>query len=180
VDLRVLERQRLGGARHAHQHRAGRERGPLVHHRQPGLLKPLPINITAGNATCIISAIQLRTSAGGVDQAASQYILERPGQRAASRGCHVGARSFYRTDVSSWDWELFGFTGYSAAQPLGAQPGVSRDLFLPLQNSATPYWFVADGRRVMVVAKAMRNFGVLRSVRVVWFPQTNPSCLAGA
>jgi hypothetical protein len=110
------------------------------------------LNITAAQASARLSAVELHTSAGGIDQAASQYIWEAPGNDGAS-AILVGARSFYRTDVSYWDWELFGFDGFDAAQPFRAQAGLSGNLYLPLQNSSTPYWFVADGRRVIVVAK---------------------------
>lgn len=110
------------------------------------------LNVTAGSATTVIAAVQLRTAAGGVDQAHSQYVWEAPGNDGTG-AILVGARSFYRADVGYYDWEVFAFDGWDSAQPIGGQPGAQRNLYLPLQNSSIPYWFVADGRRAIVVAK---------------------------
>lgn len=110
------------------------------------------LNVTAGQATTVVSAVQLRTSAGGVDRACPQYIWEAPGNDGAA-AVLVGIRPFYRSDVGYYDWELFGFDGFDSAVAIGAQPGVARNLYVPLQNSSTPYWFVCDGRRVAMVAK---------------------------
>lgn len=110
------------------------------------------LNVTAGSATTVIAAVQLRTAAGGLDQAMSQYIWEAPGNDGTS-AILVGAHAFYRGDVGYYDWELLAFDGFDAAQATYAQSNVQRGLFLPLQNTSIPYWFVADGRRVVVVAK---------------------------
>jgi hypothetical protein len=110
------------------------------------------LNITAGQATTVIAAVELRLTAGGIDQAMPQYIWEAPGNDGAG-AILVGVRSFYRGDVGYYDWELVGFDGFDAAQDFFAQSNVHRGPMMALQNSSTPYWFVVDGRRVIVVAK---------------------------
>jgi hypothetical protein len=110
------------------------------------------LNVTAGNATCNIEAVEIHVAAGGIDQAMSQYIWQAPGNDGLAQ-ILVGARAFYRTDVSYWDWELFGFDGFTSTLAMYAQPNDKGGLYIPLQNSSTPYWFVCDGRRVIVVAK---------------------------
>jgi hypothetical protein len=112
------------------------------------------LNITVGNSTSYLQldAVHLRTAAGGVDQAMSQYIWEAPGNDGGS-AILVGAHAFQRTDVDYFDWELCAFTGFSAELPFYQQPGYHGRLWLPLLNSSIAYWFVADGRHAKVVAK---------------------------
>lgn len=112
------------------------------------------LNISAGNNATIlyVSAVRLRLAAAGVDQAMSQYIWEAPGNDGLS-AILVGAHAFQRADVDYYDWELCAFDGFDAALPFYGQSGYHGRLWLPLLSSSIPYWFVADGRRVMVVAK---------------------------
>lgn len=110
------------------------------------------LNLTAATSTAAIGAVRLHTSAGGLDVAAPQWIWEAPGNDGAGAFL-VGARSFYRGDVGYYDWELVAMDGFNATQAFFAQSNVQRGLFVPLQNSSIPYWFVADGRRAIMVAK---------------------------
>lgn len=112
------------------------------------------LNITVGNSSSDlqIAAVQLRTATAGMDQAMSQYLWEAPGNDGNS-AILVGAHSFYRVDVDYYDWELCAFTGFDAALPFYGQPGYHGRLWLPLLNSSLPYWFIADGRHVKIVAK---------------------------
>ncbi len=115
------------------------------------------LNITAGNSPCNLQAVQLHTAAGGIDVAMSQYLWEAPGNDGAG-GILVGVRSFQRADVAYYDWELCAFDGFTAALPFFSQTGMQRNLFLPLANSSIPYWFIADGRRVLIVAKVGSSY----------------------
>lgn len=138
------------------------------------------LNVTAGFSTTVISAVQLHTSAGGIDQAASQYVWEAPGNDGAGAFL-VGAHAFYRGDVGYYDWELLAFDGFDAAQALYAQAGVHRGPLLALQNASTPYWFVADGRRVAIVAKiagAQYEVGYLGCLEPYFTPSQLPYPIA--
>lgn len=110
------------------------------------------LNITAGNADMYVSAVQLRRVAGGLDAAFGQHLWMAPGNDGVSE-IYVGVHHFRRTDVDYYDWELMAFDGYTAGLNAYAQPGVHRLLYLPLWNSTMTYWFVADGRRVIIVVK---------------------------
>jgi len=60
---------------------------------------------------------------------------------------------------SSWDYnyEIAGFTGYTPGNTWETQPGfVSRGC--PLWNGAIPYWIVANGQRLVVVANIESNY----------------------
>jgi hypothetical protein len=126
-----------------------------------------------------IQAVHLRIAAGGVDQAMSQYIWEAPGNDGLS-AILVGAHAFQRTDVDYYDWELCAFTGYDAALPFYGQPGYHGRLWLPLLNSSIPYWFVADGRRVVVIAKVGSQYetGYLGFVEPYFTPAQVPYPIA--
>lgn len=112
------------------------------------------LNISAGNSgtSTYLSALRLRTVAAGVDEAVSQYIWEAPGNDGLS-AVLVGAHALEREDVDYHDVELCAFSGYDAAVSFNQQPGFHGRLWIPLLNSNIPYWFVADGRRVAIIAK---------------------------
>lgn len=48
---------------------------------------------------------------------------------------------------------VWGLTGYIAGEKLGAQPGRTEGKALPLVNTSIDYWFFANGRRVIMMAK---------------------------
>jgi hypothetical protein len=112
------------------------------------------LNISAGNSSSYlyIDAVHLRAAVAGVDQAMSQYIWAAPGNDGQSE-ILVGAHTFQRSDVDYFDWELCAFDGYEASLPFYGQAGCHGQLYLPLLNSSIPYWFVANGRRAIVIAK---------------------------
>lgn len=95
----------------------------------------------------------------------SEYIWHAPGNDNLG-AIYVGARVFEDTNADYYNWQLGGFTGYSAGLDFGLQPGsiknsaTLRGPVLPLWDSfptrnlnTIPYWFRADGRGVVVVAK---------------------------
>lgn len=90
--------------------------------------------------------------------AGSEYIWKAPGNDNAG-AIYVGARTFSNVAADYYNWQLGGFTGYSAGVDFGLQPGSEvnssavRGQVLPLWNSSMPYWFAATGRYVVIVAK---------------------------
>lgn len=111
-------------------------------------------NVTAinGSSPILIDAIQLRSSVGGIDAAFSQYIYKAPGNNGTSE-IYVGIHHFRRADADYFNLEIAALDGYQAGANLYAQPGCQANLYLPLQNSSTPYWFVINGRRAIIVVK---------------------------
>ncbi len=61
----------------------------------------------------------------------------------------IGAGDFF-------NWQLQGFTGYSSIDTFDDQPGAMSVVYPPhmlLWDDPTDYWFFANGRRIMIVAK---------------------------
>lgn len=100
--------------------------------------------------------VAMRSTAG------SEYIWKAPGN-ANTDAIYVGAR-YFTDPVGYYNWQLGGFTGYSAGVDFGLQPGSItnsaslRGVVLPLWNQSTTYWFMANGRRVVVIAKVSSQF----------------------
>lgn len=72
----------------------------------------------------------------------------------------VGAKVFSNVTGDYYNWRLGGFTGFDAGlafnQQSGYVGGIGQSLpspVLPLWNSTIPFWFFANGRRLIVVAK---------------------------
>lgn len=89
--------------------------------------------------------------------AGSEYIWRAPGN-ANTDAIYVGAKTFTDSGADYFNWRLGGFTGYASGNSFTAQPGGMTGPILPLWNSNTPYWFVADGKRCIVVAKVSTVF----------------------
>lgn len=138
------------------------------------------LNVSVGNSTTLyIDAVRLRTVAAGVDEAVSQYIWEGPGNDGLS-AVLVGAHALERADVDYHDVEICAFSGYDAALPFYQQSGYHGRLWVPLLNSSIPYWFVADGRRVVVVAKVGTQYesAYLGFLEPYFTPQQTPYPIA--
>lgn len=82
----------------------------------------------------------------------SEYIWRAPGDSGTDQ-IYVGASTFSNASGDYYNWRLGGFTGFQSGNTFAAQPGACTDPVVPLWNSATPYWFIASGKRVIVVAK---------------------------
>jgi len=83
-----------------------------------------------------------------------ELILKAPGL-AGTEQIFIGIQTASVATNGTYNWLLNGFVGYNAANAFAAQPGAISGLSpaLALWNGAIPYWFVASGRRVVVVAK---------------------------
>jgi hypothetical protein len=92
-----------------------------------------------------------------------QYIWTAPGNDGAS-AIIVGIKRFFDVGADYDNLKLGGFTGYESASTFDDQPGQMTNTaptfspVLPLWNSSIPYWFIADGRRVIVIAKITTQF----------------------
>lgn len=116
------------------------------------------INVTAISASPLtISAVELRRAANGINVAFSQYLWKAPGSDGTS-SIYVGAHHLRHVSSDYYDWELFALDGYTAGLNLYQQPGCHSNLWLPLWQNSMPYWFVADGRRCIVVAKVQAQY----------------------
>jgi len=93
----------------------------------------------------------LRWTADAVSQ---ELILKAPGL-AGTDEIYCAIRSYESSTSGYYLWDGNGYIGFNAANTFTAQPGAIAG-WLPMMslwNAAIPYWFVASGRRVVVVAK---------------------------
>lgn len=88
------------------------------------------------------------------DAASKELILKAPGL-ASTDEIYCGIKSYESSTSGYYMWDGNGFIGFDAANAFYTQPGAISG-WLPMMslwNAAIPYWFVASGRRVVVVAK---------------------------
>lgn len=89
----------------------------------------------------------------------SEMIWQAPGNGGLDE-ILVGAKVFNDVGTDYWNWRLGGFTAFNsgmtftnqASYPGGAGQSVSSPI-LTLWDSSIPYWIIANGRRVIIVAK---------------------------
>jgi hypothetical protein len=90
---------------------------------------------------------------------AAEMIWQAPGNGGLD-AIIVGAKIFSDVGTDYYNWRLGGFTAYNSSTPFNQQPGYvggtgqsNSSPILTLWNSTIPYWFIANGRRVIIVAK---------------------------
>lgn len=93
----------------------------------------------------------------------ANYVWQAPGNDGVSQ-IFVGAAAFQNAGASWYNWRLDGFTAFDANASWFSQPGSISvvDPFgpiLPLSNSSTGYWFVVNGRRVLIQTKCSSVYG---------------------
>lgn len=89
----------------------------------------------------------------------TEMIWQAPGNGGVDQ-IIVGASIFSNVGADYYNWRLGGFTGFDSSLAFNAQPGyvggfgqTGPSPVLPLWNSTIPFWFIANGRRVIVIAK---------------------------
>jgi len=89
----------------------------------------------------------------------SEMIWQAPGNGGLDQ-ILVGAKEFHNVGADYYNWRLGGFQAYDSGSPFNQQPGyvggasqATPSPVIPLWNSTIPFWFIANGRRVIVVAK---------------------------
>lgn len=80
----------------------------------------------------------------------AELVLRGPGL-AGTDQINVGILSEAGADYGNW--KLRGFVGWNPAQTFDGQYNPSGTFYALLMASAMPYWIVANGRRIVMVAK---------------------------
>lgn len=80
----------------------------------------------------------------------NDHLLRGPGL-AGTDQIHIRLRS--DSSGSNYGWTCQGFVSYNSAQTNASQPGISPSCGMALRNDTIPYWFLANGRRFMIIAK---------------------------
>ncbi len=82
-----------------------------------------------------------------------RYVYLRGPGLASNDQIHVNIRRFFSTVGGAYNWEYRGATSYNGGVVYENQPGGSDYCFQCLSNGTITYWFFANGRRFIVVAK---------------------------
>lgn len=122
------------------------------------------IQILEGEFSSLVTLAAVRlfgdiAHANDYDVAFGQAVFEAPGNDGDSE-IFLGIHPFERADIDYFDWELSSFDGFNPSAPFIQQAGVHRQLYLPLWDDPIAYWFIADGRRLVVIAKLGSQYEV--------------------
>jgi len=81
-----------------------------------------------------------------------ELILKGPGLAGVDE-IFIGIRSDQNVASDAYNWHIQGATGYLPLDAWADQPNASPNRHMALWNQPMPYWFVGDGRRIMVAAR---------------------------
>jgi hypothetical protein len=82
-----------------------------------------------------------------------RYLYLRGPGLANNDQIHVNIRRFYSAAGGAYNWEFRGATSYDGGLSYENQPGSNETCFFCLSNGTITYWFFANGRRFIVIAK---------------------------
>jgi hypothetical protein len=109
--------------------------------------------------------------------AGDQMVWQAPGNGNLD-AIIVGAQLFSNVGADYYNWRLLGATAFDSSLTFDNQAGYvggagqsAPSPVLTLWNSSTPYWFIANGRRVIVIAK----ISTVYVVAYLGFMNTYPS-----
>ena len=96
---------------------------------------------------------------GGSDTVDFETYLKAPGL-SGTEAIYINIRAFHYTASDYYNWEMNAAQGYNSGAAFIAQPGRSPNAYMYLWNQSTPYWFIANGQRVIVIAKVSSVYQV--------------------
>lgn len=100
---------------------------------------------------------QLAWTPGNVTTGGMSLYLRAPGA-ATDKQVFVNIRSFFDDTQPAYSWEIRGAIAYDSSVAFESQPGVSTACYMSGWKSTTTYWFYANDRRVIVVAKVNTSY----------------------
>lgn len=94
------------------------------------------------------------TTTGGMDSLFSQkhLLMKAPGLSGTDE-IFVGIQPFENVTGDRYNWRLQSSLGYNAANDWAGQPYKSGIPIIYLWNDPITYWFIANGNRVIMIAK---------------------------
>ncbi len=119
---------------------------------------------TAINYLDLLATLATFVTANGwtiLEQSETQLYLRGEGAGGLDEiYCGIGA--FANTGSGYYNWALYGSIAYRAGRGYASMPMSSGGgSYVYLWNAAIPYWFVANGRRIVMVAKVGTVYEVL-------------------
>ncbi len=85
-----------------------------------------------------------------------ESYLQAPGLSTTEQ-IFINLQAYTNGSTGLFNWRLTGALGFITGNTWFLQPGVSPQAFMYLWNSSIPYWFIANGQRVIVVAQVAGN-----------------------
>lgn len=99
----------------------------------------------------LVAALQnwtvVRTVTAGGE---NDHLIRGPGYAGTD---NIYLRILSANAGGNYGFTLHGFVSYNSLVANSGQPGISPPVGMALWNSSIPYWFVADGRRFIIIAK---------------------------
>lgn len=92
------------------------------------------------------------------DNGIEQYY-KAPGL-STTEEIYTAVRTYEDVPNDLYNVEVVAYLGYIPGNSWEAQPGwaSAKDSFFPLWNNSIPYWFIANGQRVIVIAKVNTTY----------------------
>lgn len=125
----------------------------------PGARLYWRINITTNNGNADFTSIaelefQSDETVAFLNHAEEPQLIIRGPGLAASDSIYVGMQVYSLPTSDIFNWRLSAFTGYVAGNSFATQPGgMGTPIGFPLWDQAIEYWLVANGQRLILVAK---------------------------
>jgi hypothetical protein len=81
-----------------------------------------------------------------------EYVWKAPGLDG-TKSIYIGLQSYGSTDADTWNLGFCGFRSFNTGAGVDVQTNNSGMRWMSLIKSPISYWFVANGQRVIIVAK---------------------------
>ena len=114
------------------------------------LLEKLRVFLTT-NEELVSAGQQWEVLSEKKENYAKQVFFKAPGL-TGKENIFINIRAVYSTNKDVYNWQISGAVGYEDQFGLDEQPG-NKSVYSFLWQHKIPYWFVANGQRVIVVAK---------------------------
>src|ERR1700727_3462473 len=96
------------------------------------------------------------TDASQVNTVEFESYLQAPGLSTTEQ-IFINLIAYTNAVSGLFNWRMTGALGFITGNTWFLQPGVSPQAFLYLWASSIPYWFIANGQRVIVIAQVSGN-----------------------
>jgi hypothetical protein len=94
---------------------------------------------------------------GQVNTIEFETFLKAPGLSTTEQ-IYINIGAYTNAGTGLFNWRMKGAIGYINANNFFNQPGTSPDTFMYLWNATIPYWFIANGQRVIVAAQVSAEY----------------------
>jgi hypothetical protein len=98
-----------------------------------------------------------RVEGGQTNTITFESYLQAPGLSTTEQ-IFINIGAYTNASTGLFNWRMVGALGFLTGNTFFLQPGISPQTFMLLWGSSIPYWFIANGQRVIVVAQVSGNF----------------------